>query len=333
MLTTTVFGEYKGKIYHLYHITNTNGMEVAVTELGAIITSIKVPDGGGKRELVLGFDSLEEYFSDEYQSAYPYLGAVIGRNAGRISYSKLKLGEKEIELTPNIEPHHLHGGKEGFDRKFWRVEETGDNFIVLSYRSSDGEEGYPGNVHTSVKYTLNDCNELKVVLIAGTDAETVVNLTQHTYFNFNHISSGDVLSHQLQVNSHNYVPLSEDLLPTGEILPVEETPFNYTTPKNPEAELDISFPLKDRSEFAGMLESPDSKVRMTVTTTQPVLHIYTGFYLPDVTPAGRKTLRKNAGICFETQGYADAPNHEAFVSTILKPAEEYRHETIFKFEF
>lgn len=332
MVTKTVFGVHGGVSYDLYTLSNIHGMEVCITQLGAIITSIKVPDGEGKRELVLGFDSLAEYFSDDYQRGYPYLGAVVGRNAGRISYSKFKLGDKEIQLTPNLEPHHLHGGKSGFDRKFWTVAETGDSFITLIYFSKDGEEGYPGNVCASVTYDLNNDNELKVLLVADTDAETVVNFTQHMYFNFNTNQHGDILSHRLQVSSSNYVPLSDELLPTGEILPVEGTNYDYTSPKHPDADLDLSFPLKNGAQKAGILESPDGKIRMTVTTTQPVLHIYTGAYLPELSAAGRKNLCKNAGICFETQGFADAPNHRSFASTILKPGERYHQETIFKFE-
>lgn len=332
MITKRVFGQRDGAVYDLYTITNTNGMEVGITPLGAIITSIKIPEDNGMRELVLGFDRLEEYFSEDYQAGYPYLGAVIGRNAGRISHSEFQLDSRKVQLTPNLDSHHLHGGKTGFDRKFWNVEEIGDAFITLSYFSGDGEEGYPGNVRTTVRYTLTKHNELKVEFFAGTDAETVVNLTQHTYFNLNHDNGGNILSHRLQVNADHYVPLSAELLPTGEILPVEQTSFDYRSPKNPDAELDLSFPLKDGS-VAGILESPDCKVRMTVSTTQPVLHIYTGYYLPQVAAEGRKKLDKNAGICFETQGFADAPNHPAFKTTILKPGQNYHQETIFKFEF
>lgn len=327
------FGSHKGTDLHQFILKNKNNMEVSVTEWGAIITSIKVLTDEGMRECVLGFDSIEDYTSEEYLSNYPYLGAIIGRNAGRISSGRFPLNGQEIQVTVNHGEHHLHGGSEGFDKKIWKVEEVGDHSVTLSYVSKDGEEGYPGNVSVKVIYTLNDDNELKVEYFAETDQPTPVNLTQHSYFNFNAEDSGDILTHHLTVNSDQYVPLNENLLPTGEISKTENTRYDYTKPKNPSEDLDNSFVNKNNNTVIGSLKSADGKVQMEVISSYPVLHLYTGYYLPEISPKNRKKLGKNAGICFEAQGFADAPNRLEFPSTILNPNEKYQHSTIFKFIF
>lgn len=333
MIEKVSFGSYQGVDFHRFILKNNNGMEVSITEWGAIITSIKIPLGNEFRECVLGFDTIEAYIADEYLNNYPYLGAIIGRNAGRISFGKFPLNGKEIMVTPNHGEHHLHGGKEGFDKKIWNVENTESNTITLSYLSKDGEEGYPGNVTVKVIYTLNDDNELKVEYFAETDKATPVNLTQHTYFNFNAENTGDILSHQLKINSEEYVPLNENLLPIGKIEKVTDTIYDYTKGKNPHENLDNSFTNKNNEKSIGSLQSNDGKVTMEVKSSYPVLHIYTGYYLPEIEANGRKYLGKNAGICFEAQGFADAPNRPEFLSTILNPNEKYQHSTIFKFIF
>ncbi len=332
MIEKAPFGSAAGREFSLYTLKNKNGMQVSVTELGGIITSIKVPVDGELRECVLGFDAIEDYFSEDYQAGYPYLGAIIGRNAGRVGNAQFPLNDKMVSLNANHGDHQLHGGAEGFDRKIWQINILGNETLELNYNSEDGEEGYPGTVKTTVRYILSDDNELTVQYSAETDQPTVVNLTQHTYFNFNKENSGDILSHRLMVNSDKFVPLDENLLPNGEILQVVSS-NDYRGGKNPDAELDSSFPLADNEQMAGSLESPDGKVKMEVYTTQPVLHIYTGYYLPDVQTGGRKAVSKNAGICFEAQGFADAPNHPEFKSTILKPGEKYNQQTTFKFLF
>lgn len=333
MLTKEVFGTHEGIDYTLFILKNNNGVSVNITELGAIITSVKIPVNGQLRECVLGFDDIADYFSTDYLENYPYLGAVIGRNAGRVSHGKIKIGEQPVQLTQNKGGHHLHGGSQGFDRQFWDVENFGENSITLTYHSEDGEEGYPGNLTARVIYTLTDNNELKVEFEAEADADTVTNLTQHTYFNLNGGNFGDILSHQIQINASNYVPLDEFLLPKGEILPVEGSEYDYRALRHPDSHLDVSFPINPSSSPAGILVSPDQKLTMEVKTTQPVLHIYAGYYILNKETEGRKTLQQNAGICFETQGFADAPNHEAFLSTVLKRGEKYHHTTTFKFIF
>lgn len=333
MIEKVSFGSNKGSDVHCFILKNKNGMEVSITEWGAIITSIKVPTDVGMRECVLGFDGMDGYLSAEYLNNYPYLGAIIGRNAGRISFGRFPLEGKDIQVTLNHGEHHLHGGSEGFDKKIWKVERAENNEITLSYFSKDGEEGYIGNVSVKIIYTLNDNNELKVEYFAETDKATPVNLTQHSYFNFNTENEGNILSHQLKINSDEYVPLNEHLLPTGEITKVEDTIYDYTKGRNPNQNLDNSFINKNNVEVIGTLESADGKVAMEVTSSYPVLHIYTGYYLPEINLKDRKKIGKNAGICFEAQGFADAPNRPEFPSTILKPNEKYQHFTIFKFIF
>lgn len=333
MIETLNFGSYNGTDFHRFILKNSNGMEVSITEWGAIITSIKVPTAEGLRECVLGFDSINDYLSDDYLQNYPYLGAIIGRNAGRISNAEFPMNGETIKVTKNHGDAHLHGGKEGFDKKVWKVESAENNSITLSYISKDGEEGYPGNVTVKVVYSLNDNNELKVDYFAETDKLTPVNLTQHSYFNFSANGSEDILSHQLKINSDEYVPLNENLLPTGEISKVEGTIFDYSQGKNPSEELDNSFVNKNNANVIGSLQSPDNKVTMEVTSTYPVLHIYTGYYLPELAPENRKQIGKNAGLCFEAQHFADAPNRPEFPTTLLNPNETYQQSTIFKFIF
>lgn len=323
------------KNYALYTLRNQAGMQVSVMELGAVITSVKVPLKRGLRECVLGFDRVEAYFSEAYLNHYPYLGAVIGRNAGRIARSEWMLNGKKIILSANHGAHHLHGGKEGFDKKFWQVVDFEEESarICLHYTSKDGEEGYPGTVRVRVAYALTQDNTLRVDYFARTDRPTPLNLTQHTYFNFNEERFGDILGHSLIAYADHYVPLDECLLPVGTIAPVEGTDFDYREPKLPGAFLDASFVLRKGTDEAGVLVSPDGLLKMSVATSYPVLHLYTGSFLPDIRPEGRKALKKNAGICFEAQHFPDALNHAAFPDTVLYPGKPYHFYTLFKFIF
>lgn len=316
----------------IIELKNKNGMVVKISPYGGIIKSIKVPVNGEMRECVLGFDKIEDYKSEKYLENYPYLGALIGRNAGRIANSEFTLNDKKITVSANQHPNHLHGGNEGFDKKNWTVKNQQTDSVTLSYLSKNGEEGYPGNLNVEVKYSLNDNNEIKVEYFTETDEPTYVNLTQHSYFNLAAGHSEDVSGHQLQIPSSKYVPLNELLLPTGAIEAVEGTIYDYRQPKAPDADLDNSFVLENHNT-AGTLTSPDGAVKLEVSTTYPVLHIYTGYYLPEIEVAGRKTIKKNAGLCFEAQGFADAPNQPSFKSTLLNSGEKYQHQTIFKFNF
>lgn len=333
-LTKELWGKKEDEDIFLFRLTNRNGMQVNVTNFGAIIQSIVVPTSKGKVETVLGFNTFEEYLSPEYRKEYPYFGAIIGRNAGRIKGGKTILNGKELQLSVNHQGAQLHGGFEGFDSKVWEVlctQTTPNPSVTLCYISADGEEGYPGEVTTTITYSLNDQNELRVDYHGKTTQPTILNLTQHTYFNFN-LDSKNVLNHHLQVNGNLYSPLNPDYSPTGELLPVEGTHLDYRTPNLVHPDIDNAFPRQvSENEVVGSLICTESDLRMDVMTNHPVLHIYAGYYVPELQPKGRKQTGQNAGICFECQGFADALNYPQFASTQLNPDEEYSYFTIFKF--
>nr|WP_314558846.1 aldose epimerase family protein [uncultured Capnocytophaga sp.] len=314
---------------------NAGGMEVTIMNFGGIITSIKVPVKGNKIECVLGFDSFDEYISDEYRTEYPYLGAIIGRNAGRIKYGKAIIEGKEVQLHCNLGENQIHGGEVGFDSVFWDVisEKKGDNSsVTLQYISKEGEEGYPGEVIAQVTYTLTADNRLRVDYYGTTTAPTILNLTQHTYFNLNE-NDTNVLNNTLQIKAEKYVPLEEGFFtPTGERPPVAGTPLDYRKGQKVYAHTDNSFVREiTADEVMATLTNSEETLSMEVRTNHPVLHIYAGYYLPELKPIQRKAIGENKGICFEAQGYADATKHPQFDSVVLLPNEEYNYFTEFKF--
>lgn len=330
-LTQKNWGEIKQKKVFLFTLKNKNGMEVSLTNFGGIITSIKIPSNGKTIESVLGFNSLEEYLDEEYRKNYPYFGVIIGRNAGRIKAGKTTLNGKELQLSVNHNGAQLHGGFEGFDSKVWEVISTDNQSVTLQYISPDGEEGYPGEVVAKVTYSLNENNELRVDYHGTTNKPTILNLTQHSYFNFG-ANSGNVLNHLLKINGNLYSPLNPDYSPTGELLNVENTYLDYRKFREVHQDIDNAFPRQvSENEVVGSLYCPETKLRMDVKTNQPVLHIYAGYYVPELQPKDRKSTGKNAGICFECQGFADALNYPQFQSTQLNPEQEYSYFTIFKF--
>lgn len=316
-------------------LRNANGMEVSVMNFGGIINSIKVPVKGKKVECVLGFDTFEEYISDRYRAEYPYLGAVIGRNAGRIKYGKAYIDGKEVQVNCNLGENQIHGGFTGFDSVFWEVlaQENGKNpFVTLQYISRDGEEGYPGEVVVRVTYTLTEDNKLRIDYQGTTNAPTILNLTQHTYFNLNE-SDTDILGNTLQITADKYVPLEEGFFtPTGERPSVAGTPLDYHKGQKVYAHTDNSFVREiDTEKIMATLTNSEGSLAMTVRTNHPVLHIYAGYYLPLLEVAHRKTIGQSRGICFEAQGYADATKHPHFDSVILRPEEKYEYFTEFQF--
>ncbi|GIZ16233.1 aldose epimerase family protein [Capnocytophaga catalasegens] len=333
-LKQELWGKVDDKDVFLFRLTNKKGMEVSVTNFGGIITSIKFPVKEKKIEMVLGFDTFEAYLSEEYRKEYPYFGAIIGRNAGRIKGGKTTLNGKEIQLSVNHAGAQLHGGFQGFDSKVWEVVSAKNEenpAVVLRYISPDGEEGFPGEVVVTVTYSLNDNNELRVDYHGKTNQPTIMNLTQHTYFNFN-IDSKNILNHFLQVNGNRYSPLNPDYSPTGELLLVDNTHLDYRKPQLVHPDIDNAFPRQvSENEVVGSLICPESNIRMDVKTNQPVLHIYAGYYVPELHPKGRKSTGQNAGICFECQGFADALNYPQFPSTQLNPDEEYSYFATFRF--
>lgn len=330
------FGVYQDQDVQLFTLRNKNGMQVSVMNFGAIITSIKIPSRQGEVEAVLGFDTFEEYIEPYYRENYPYFGAIIGRNAGRVKNASFNLNGKQIKLPENHPPHHLHGGHCGFDSVLWnvdKVESAPNPKVTFSYESKDGEQGYPGNLNVQVSYELTDDNQLSVFYLAYSDAPTVVNLTQHTYFNFNK-DSQEVTNHKMQINASQCLPLNQDLIPFGYKDSVDAHNLDFREPRNVPSNIDDSFVREgDENQVVGHLECEQTGVSMDVRTSYPILHIYGGYYVPEISPKNRKKTGKNAGVCFEAQRYPDALNHSQFPSNQLNPGETYQYETHFKFHF
>ena len=330
-----------------YTLTNKNGMTVKVMTYGAIVTDIVVPDkDGNKADVALGFDDLAGYLK-----GHPFFGANAGRCANRIAKGKFTLDGKEYTLATNNAPNHLHGGKEGFDKKVWKAAPTGPNAIQFSYTSPDGEEGYPGTLNTVVTYTLTDANELVVGFHATTDKPTVCNLAHHSYFNLAGHNGGDILGHQLQVMAKNYTPTDDTLIPTGKIDPVAGSPFDFTTPKPIGKELkqaggtapaigyDLNFVLDKGStpkpELAARVTEPKSGRVLEVLTTEPGVQFYTGNFLDgsNVGKGGAKYAQYN-GFCLEAQKFPDSVNKPEWKdksNVVLQPGEKYSTTTVYKF--
>jgi len=341
-----VFGQgLKGEKIFLYTLVNPNGITVKITNYGAIINSIEMTDKNGKKEnVVLGFRTLEEYLSADYLANYPYFGAVCGRYCNRIGGGKLDIEGISYQLYINNGPNHLHGGLTGFDRMIWSpktIEMPDFVGLELKYRSVHLEENYPGNLDTTILYKLTHKNELQIEYKAVTDRTTVVNLTNHTYFN---LTSGreNVLNHQLQVNGKKRTITNPDLIPTGEISEVAGTPFDFTVPRVIGSRIeelpdgyDLNYVLDNfdhKMVCAGKLAEEKSGRSVTVFTTEPALQIYTGYYIPSITGKDGSTFGRYSGFALETQHYPDSPNHPEFPSTILRPGETYKTKTTYLFE-
>ena len=337
-----IFGQCpKGEKVFLYTMVNPNGITVKITNYGAIITSIAMPDKNGNKEnVVLGFNTLDEYLSSEYLANYPYFGAVCGRYCNRIAGGKLSVEGVNYQLFINNGPNSLHGGQTGFDKMVWApktIEMPDFVGLELKYRSVHLEENYPGNLDVSILYKLTHKNELQIEYRAVTDRTTVVNLTNHTYFNLNG-GKENVLSHQLQINSKKRTLNDADLIPTGEIADVTNTPFDFSVGKPVGQDIgtlpdgyDLNYPLGNPDHklgFAGKLSETQSGRAVSVFTTEPGIQIYTGYYIPEL--GGR--FGRYSGLALETQHYPDSPNHPEFPSTTLHPGETYKSKTTYLFE-
>lgn len=346
-VTSEKFGTLPdGREVERFTLTNANGLQMKVITYGGIITSLTTPDRDGNQgDIVLGFDTLEGYLQE-----VPYFGALIGRYGNRIANGKFTLDGKEYSLAKNDGPNHLHGGDKGFDKVLWTAsEEKTDNgaALKLQYRSKDMEEGYPGNLDVTVVYTLTNDDELKVDYKAATDKKTVLNLTQHSYFNLSP-ESETILGHELELNADAFLPVNKTLIPTGEIKDVEGTPFDFRQSKtvgkdieqkNTQLEYgkgyDHCWVLNGENgemKHAATLHDPKSGRVMEVLTTEPAIQFYSGNFL-DGSLAGKenKNYVHRSGLCLETQHYPDSPNQPDFPSTVLEPGDEYSTTTIFKF--
>lgn len=343
-LQSDIFGKLAdGRETRLFTLQNDNNVTVKITSYGGIITSIATPDKSGNVDkIVCGFDKFEDYISEEYLGSHPYFGALIGRFGNRIAKGHLEIEGKTYEMAINNGPNHLHGGLVGFDRKLWDAEpfETGKNIgVKLSYLSPHLEENYPGNLKATCIYTLNNENELGLEYFAETDKTTVVNLTNHTYFN---LTGGkeNILNHELMLTATKMTEMAEQI-PTGKIIPVENTPFDFTSFKTFRKDIgglptgyDDNFVLDNETgemKFIGCLKESKSGRQVEVYTTQPGVQVYTGYWNPELTIGGVKKFGSYSGIALETQHYPDSVHHKNFPTTLLKPGNQYNEKTIYKF--
>lgn len=346
-ITKKPFGTVNGVPVNLYTLTNSKGMQVSITNYGGIIVSLLVPDRNGKLgDVVLGYDQVEEYVK-----ASPYFGAIVGRYGNRIANGRFTLNGKEYALAQNNNGNHLHGGLKGFDKAIWKAEELGTKLgpgLKLTYLSKDGEEGYPGNLEVTVTYVLLG-DSLEINYLATTDKPTPVNLTNHSYFNLAGQGNGDILGHELTLFADRFTPVDKGLIPTGELRPVDGTPFDFRQPTaigkrihQADQQLqfgggyDHNFVLNRRQEgdacLAARVVEPTSGRIMEVLTTEPGIQFYCGNFLDGSNVGkGNKPYCYRYGFCLETQHFPDSPNKPSFPTTILQPGKEYRTVTMFRF--
>ena len=327
-------------------LSNNNGMEVRIITYGGIITSWMAPDKNGDyKDIVLGYNTLAEY-----EAETPYFGALIGRYGNRIAKGKFSLGNQEYTLAVNNGVNHLHGGLKGFDKVIWDAKTIVSDSTVsleLSYLSKDMEEGYPGNLETKVTYTLNNKDELSVNYEATTDKPTIVNLTQHSYFNLTADFNQDILGHELVINADSFLPVDNNLIPTGEFRDVTGTPFDFKTSKaigthidNENIQLknglgyDHCWVLNDQNtgvRFVASAYEPVSGRLLEVFSDEPGIQFYSGNFLDGTLPSKNKGMYQHrSGFCFETQHYPDSPNQKNFPSVRLDPGEKYNSKTVFR---
>jgi aldose 1-epimerase len=332
-----------GAAVDIYTLKNKAGLEARVMTYGATLVSLKVPDRGGAfADVNLGFDTLAGYLG-----THPYFGVIVGRYANRIAKARFTLDGVEYSLAPNNNGNTLHGGLRGFDKVVWTAEalQVADGVgLRLTYLSKDGEEGYPGTLAVTVVYMLTEANELRISYEAATDKKTPVNLTNHAYWNLKGEGNGDILGHVLRLEADRITAVDSavNLIPTGEILPVAGTPFDFTSPHAIGERIaqvaggyDHNFVLKSGGGTLGLaarVEEPGSGRVLEIWTDQPAIQLYTGNFL-DGTVIGKsgKAYQKHYGLCLETQHFPDSPNHPNFPSTILEPGRTYRTTTVHKF--
>jgi aldose 1-epimerase len=338
-ITAADWGETDGKKVSLYTLTNKNGVQVAITNYGGTVTSWLAPDrNGNKSSIVLGFDKLQGYLDKP-----PYFGALVGRYGNRIANGKFTLNGQTYKLATNNGKNALHGGLKGFDKVVWDASPAADNTpsLTLNYLSKDGEEGYPGNLNVTVKYTLTDDNELKIDYTAQTDKATPVNLTNHSYFNLTGDVSNDILNHTLQIDADRYTPVDTTLIPTGELKPVAGTPFDFRQPHKIGERIDQvpggydhNFVLNGNAgtmRRVATLKDSTSGRTLDVYTDQPGLQFYSGNFLDgSIKTSDGKPINKHAALCLETQHFPDSPNQPSFPSTILQPGTTYHTATTYK---
>jgi aldose 1-epimerase len=345
-VTSAPFGQTgDGKAIELYTLSNQHGMKVAIATYGATVVNLIVPDRSGKLDdIALGFDTIQPYFTQS-----PFFGCTIGRFANRIAKGRFQLDGQTYQIPINDPPNALHGGPVGFDKQVWKAHVISSTppSLELTLRSPDGDQGFPGNLEVSVTFTVTDQNELQMSYQATTDKPTVINLTNHTYFNLAGAGNGNILAEILRINADQYTPSDETQIPTGEIKSVADTIVDFRTPKAIGARLAVKDPASNPIRYnenyvlnqgskpglslAAELHDPESGRVLEVLTDQPGLELYTGSFLNGMRGKGGKLYEAYYAVCLESQHYPDSPNHSNFPSTVLRPGETYRTETIYRF--
>ena len=337
-----------GSVVDLITLRNTRGMEATILTYGGTIVTLQAPDRAGTMDdIVLGFNDVKSYEA----ATNPYFGSIIGRYGNRIARGQFTLDGTVYKLATNNDQNHLHGGNRGWNRVVWKHEMNQDAngvWVDLTYTSKDGEEGYPGTVNARVRYTLTGDNRLVVDYHATTDKATVINLTQHSYFNLAGSRAETILDHELQINADRYTPVDATLIPTGELASVANTPFDFRTPTKIGARINEKHPQLGFGKGydhnyvltrtgGGLMEAarvyePVTGRTLTVSTTEPGIQLYTGNFLDGtLTGKGGRVYPHRSGFCLETQHYPDSPNKPNFPSTVLKPGAEYKTQTVFAF--
>ncbi len=335
-----------GKKALIYTMINGQGLKAKITDYGAKLVSLEVPDKSGQlADVILGYETLDQYLKGDQ-----YFGATVGRYANRIAKGKFTLEEKEYQLALNNGPNHLHGGPTGYQSVIWKsevIEQDGYPTLKFTYHSPDGEEGYPGNLEIEVIYTWKNDNSLQIDYKATTDKTTIVNLTHHSLFNLKGEGNGDILEHVLTLNANAFTPVDSTLIPTGEIRPVKGTPMDFTTPHAVGERIDGDYEQlikgkgydhnwvldkKDGLNLAATLLEPVSGRLMKVLTTEPGIQFYTGNFL-DGSQVGKikQSYKFRNGLALETQHYPDSPNHPEFPTVILKKGDVYKQTTVYIF--
>ncbi len=330
-----------GQNVDLYTLKNAKGAEAKIMTYGGVVVSLKVPDSKGVMgDVVVGLDKYDDYLKPP-----PFFGALIGRYGNRIGHAKFTLDGTEYKLAANDGENTLHGGVRGFDKRLWTANPLSANSLDLKYKSADGEEGFPGNLDVTVTYTLTDANELKIDYSATTDKNTVVNLTNHSYFNL--AGEGDILAHEVQINADRFTPVDKGLIPTGELKDVKGTPFDFRTSTAIGARIedkdqqlifgkgyDHNWVLNrtgDGLQSAAKVTDKKSGRVMEVLTTEPGLQFYTGNFLDGTFKGKGRTYDHRSAFCMETQHFPDSPNKPSFPTTELKPGATYKTTTVYRF--
>lgn len=334
----------EGEPVSLFTLANAKGMQMTVTNYGARVVTLLAPDRAGKMaDVVLGFDSL-----DDYLKTNPFFGAIAGRYGNRIGKAHFTLNGVEYKLAANNGPNSLHGGDKGFDKKVWTAKQDGPQRLELSYVSKDGEEGYPGTMTTKIVYSLTDDNAFRIDYTITTDKDTVKNVTNHSYFNLAGAGEGDILGHQVTLYASKFTPVDAGLIPTGELRPVDGTPFDFRQPHTigeridaPDEQIKLGKGYDHNFVLDGAMGSlhpvakivePKSGRVLDVSTTEPGVQFYSGNFLDGtLTGKGGKVYKQRYGLCLETQHFPDSPNKPDFPTVVLKPGETYQSTTIYKF--